>query len=282
MTFAERIGEIIEEVAIEYGSPVYYEYGHPKEIFNTLAEKDQNQQFKYNKYPLIALYMTNDVQQAYNKGIVTVSNFSLVLMTETDPNYKADNRYDNTINPVLSPLYDLLINKLKWSKLFSSDDNYLNNRYDRLYYGTGDEWGNMLSVGNDALDAIVVQDMALVLTKQADCTPPPFISTYVIENVNLDRILVAPVGDDEKIISVEFESNVVSTNIEVIRVTAGWTDNFEYVTESLSINDSDQNTYDAVMIDSFPYPSVDGNYIIGISADSWTDGELKVTIKTQK
>jgi len=84
-------------------------------------------------------------------------------MTKTDPNFKAANRYANTFIPTLQPLYELLIEYIKYSKYVSSDDRYSHTKWDRLYYGKTDTYGNSGNIGNDALDAIVINDLNLNL-----------------------------------------------------------------------------------------------------------------------
>ena len=178
MNFVDRIGAIIEDVRFEWNDSTseqpYYLYGHPKEIFNTLSEKDQNETYKYSKYPLIALFQ--DFEESVEKDLVTVQNITIVIMTETSPDYKASNRYENTFTPVLIPIYDLLMKHLKWSPFVRSDDFYTHKKHDRLYWGTGDEWGNMLRIGNDALDAIVISGLSLGVIECKNVDNSVFIS----------------------------------------------------------------------------------------------------------
>jgi len=89
-------------------------------------------------------------------------------MTETDPNYKAVNRYANTFVPTLLPLYNLFIEKLIYSGLVSSVDTqglFKHTKIDRLYYGEKDKFGNSGNIGNDALDAVVIQNLNLIINK---------------------------------------------------------------------------------------------------------------------
>jgi len=162
MNFVDRIGDVVEQVRLAYDSEAeepYYMYGHPLEIFNILSKKSESETFKYSKYPLIALFQ--DFQEKVNLSGTTVEDVTLVIMTETSPNYNATNRYTNTFTPTLIPIYDLLIKYLKQSNLVVSDDDYEHTKIDRLYWGTGDEFGNSLRIGNDALDAIVVSGLNL-------------------------------------------------------------------------------------------------------------------------
>ena len=167
MTFVDRIGDIVEQVRLAYDSEAlrpFYLYGHPVEIFNILSEKGESEKFKYFKFPLVALFQ--DFEEKVDKSGVTVEDVTLVIMTETDPNYKADNRYTNTFTPTLLPIYELLIKYIKQSSLVVSDNDYEHTKVDRLYWGTGNEQGNLSRLGNDALDAVVVRGLSL---RTMDC-----------------------------------------------------------------------------------------------------------------
>lgn len=168
MIFVDIIGDIVEDVQSEYdlanSEKPYYLYGHPLEIFNILSEKSQSESFKFKKYPLVALFQ--DFEEETDSSTTIIQNVTIVIMTETDPNYKAPNRYTNTITPVLQPIYDLFIKYLESSKYVASEDKYKHTKIDRLYWGKEDTFGNSGNIGNDALDAIVIQNLNLRLIKQ--------------------------------------------------------------------------------------------------------------------
>lgn len=167
MTFVDIIGTVVTDVRAEYDAVnlkrPFYEYGHPIEIFNILARKSGSEAYKYDKYPLIALFQ--DFKEQVSNGIVTVEDITIVIMTETNPNYEAKNRYLNTFTPTLIPIYDLFIEKLKGSKYLASDDFYEHEKFDRLYWGKEDTFGNSGSIGNDALDAVVISGLNLRIIK---------------------------------------------------------------------------------------------------------------------
>jgi len=161
MTFVDIIGDIAGKAITNFGSG-YYLYGHPLEIFNILSEKSQSETYKYKKYPLIALYQ--DFEESVNINERVIDNITIVIMTETDSNYTAPNRYTNTFTPTLQPLYEELIKQIKRSNYVSSDD-YQHTKIDRLYWGKNDVFGNSGNIGNDALDAIVISNLSLKIIK---------------------------------------------------------------------------------------------------------------------
>lgn len=162
MTFVDIIGDIANKAIAEFGSG-YYLYGHPLEIFNILAEKSKSETYKYSKYPLIALYQ--DFEEAVSTKETVVKNITIVIMTETSKTYYAPNRYSNTFTPILQPLYEILFEQIKNSRYVSSDI-YEHTKIDRLYWGKTDTFGNSGNIGNDALDAIVINDLELRIIKK--------------------------------------------------------------------------------------------------------------------
>jgi len=159
--FSNIVQDVRDEWDAANDKRPFYEYGHPIEIFNKLSKKSKSENYKYDKYPLIALYQ--DFQENNDSGRTTVTGLTIVIITQTDVNFEAPNRYTNTFIPTLLPLYELLMKHIRYSKYVSSDDKYAHTKWDRLYYGKSDEYGNSGNIGNDALDAIVINDLSLNL-----------------------------------------------------------------------------------------------------------------------
>jgi len=145
----------------------YYLYGHPIELFNTLAEKDGNDTFKYQKYPLIFLWL--DIDEDVNDYRTIEEDIMIVIVTSTEQNYKALNRTENIFIPILHPLYDDLMKYIKRSMYVTSneesDNKYHHKKKDKYYWGKEDVFGNMGNIGNDFLDAVVISGLNLELIK---------------------------------------------------------------------------------------------------------------------
>ena len=91
----------------------------------------------------------------------TISGVTIAILTETDPKFSSQNRYDQTITPVLQPIYDLFMQELKDSRYIYSKD-FKHTKINRLYYGKQDVYGNSGNIGNDALDAILITNLNLI------------------------------------------------------------------------------------------------------------------------
>lgn len=138
----------------------YYDFGHRLEIANTLTEKEGTQ-YKYNRYPLIALRLdipesiVNDMQQV---------KLNIAIITFTNENYKARERYCKVLEPILYPLYERFMKGLRNSGIFSWEGptQYPPHEViDRPYWGIADTEGNVKNIFQDPIDAIEIIDLRL-------------------------------------------------------------------------------------------------------------------------
>lgn len=137
----------------------YYLYGHRLDIANRLLEKDEDDVFKYQKYPLIALRLPI-TQQKGNENTQDVS-LNVAIMEFTDQNYPSEKRYENVIKPILAPIYEDLLSAIENSSYFSLVGSPVHKRVDRLFWGIEQSEGNVKYIFNDPLDAIELIDLEL-------------------------------------------------------------------------------------------------------------------------
>jgi hypothetical protein len=138
----------------------YYMYGHRLEINNRLVQKSKGD-FKYQLYPLIALRM--DFEEDIDNGLIKY-NLNLAILNRTEKNYNAEERYTNVFKPILYPLYEAFMDKLKKAGIFQWDGNYTlppHTKIDRPYYGTSSEEQNVKNIFSDTLDAIEIIGLKL-------------------------------------------------------------------------------------------------------------------------
>jgi len=139
----------------------FYMYGHRLEIANRLLEKDADKTNKFKKYPLIALRM--DIAETV-RGNVVDYNLNIAILSYTDSNYNAEERYTNIFRPVLYPLYERFFEELKASGLFMWTGNQakpLHTKFDRPFWGTPSAEANQKQIFNDPLDAIEIIDLKI-------------------------------------------------------------------------------------------------------------------------
>lgn len=139
----------------------FYMYGHRLEISNRLLDKDKDMVYKYQKYPLIALRM--DFPERVVDGMWQYT-LNLAILTYTEKNYNAEERYTNVFKPVLYPLYERFLKVVRESGLFTwpGDQEYIpHTKYDRPFWGISEREGNSKNIFNDPLDAIELVDLKL-------------------------------------------------------------------------------------------------------------------------
>lgn len=160
MTFA-NIAEVIENVVASmresgHDEP-YFEYGHALEIVNTLMEKDAIDVWKLKKYPAIFLFMP---VKENRDNLRSEAKLRILFVTETRPEWKAKDRDANVFTPVLIPLYEMFMRKLKDSFELYYDESQTYDFTKHYYWGSSQTNKN---VANDFADAIEIEGLTITI-----------------------------------------------------------------------------------------------------------------------
>jgi hypothetical protein len=155
---------------------INYQYGHPRELIQTLSQNDLSPQFNQLKYPLIYLYMDFREQRGRTPGIYADTQLNFAICHQTEGDYKAADRYVNVFKPVLYPIYYSLMKQLTKSPLTVQGDQDMlqHDKWDRMFWGTSKVvggGGTDRSYLNDFVDAIEIQNLALKINYQPCVTP---------------------------------------------------------------------------------------------------------------
>jgi hypothetical protein len=150
----------------------YYLHGHPLDILQMLNQKDKNPEFKYKKYPLIALlqdFTEND--KDVNPQFEYIVSPRVLIITSTSQAYDSIQRYTNTFKPILYPLYKLLLDAIDDSiEIFECYEDYIpHTKIDRMYWGKTGVAGNEGLTFNDHLDCIEINFTDLHIFKETSC-----------------------------------------------------------------------------------------------------------------
>ena len=171
--WVDIISAIVDDVRNDASKPAalaelapYYIHGHPLDVVQQLQERDTSDNLKYSKYPLIALMQ--DFTESYGESSFVkseVTSMNIIICTNTDADWNAAQRYDNTFRTVLQPLYELLIQKLIDSKQFLEIGKGLvpHDKIDRLFWGRSGLYGNEGNIFTDRIDAIEIDNLELKL-----------------------------------------------------------------------------------------------------------------------
>jgi hypothetical protein len=159
------IGRIVESVQAEYDTvnseKPYYDHGHPLEIINTLKEKGSNDELKFKKFP--AIFLIEDIPSTVLPGIFALkSKLNLIIVTDTSKDYKADERYVQSFDAILTPIYDLFMKHLKLSgEIRSVEENIPHDVFKHLYWGKKGLYGSDGNIFDDHIDAIEIKDLEI-------------------------------------------------------------------------------------------------------------------------
>jgi len=140
---------------------VHYQYGHPLEIVNTLGQFTQGETSRYNKYPLIALFLDTTEDVGRDKGVYAEYNLHLAIIRACkSPNQVAKERDDFNFKPVLIPIYLELMKQMKYSGVFTGfTDKIPHRKTNRYYWGKEGLFGNEGNIFNDWVDCVEIENL---------------------------------------------------------------------------------------------------------------------------
>ena len=152
--------EIVASVRADYdtinGLQPYYDYGHIMDIQHKLAAKDEDNNLKFQKYPLVALIL--DIKEDHEQELNYDYEFpcKILLLHTTDKNYTSQERYANVLKTVLYPIYELLLSYIRtyYHFDFKPTMRVPHEKYDRVFWGNESANGNTATILNDYLDGI--------------------------------------------------------------------------------------------------------------------------------
>lgn len=154
---------------------INYQYGHFRELIQTLAQMDLSTDLRFQKFPLV--YLAMDFKETRGKlaGVYADVSLNVLICHQTDGNYKVADRYVNVFKPVLYPIYYSLIKQISKSPMTfpASADMIPHDKWDRSFWGTSKQAGSGgtdRSVLNDYVDAIDIQNLQFKIDYQP-CFP---------------------------------------------------------------------------------------------------------------
>jgi len=134
---------------------ISYQHGHLQEIIETLIQYDKTESKRYKKYPLVILI--EDIKERHGQYF-TELDLNIILVFHTKKDYKSQERYEKTFNPILLPMYENLMNALFYNKyLLVNDVSQIDHtKTNRLYWGREALAGNTANKTGDAIDAVEI------------------------------------------------------------------------------------------------------------------------------
>ena len=159
------IEEVVAQVAIDIPG-VFYDYGTTLEVANRLRTKTDSDNYYDKKYPLIWYVIGDSVEEEIDSKKATprrVLSNSIIICTETAAEYSSKERYANVIKPILRPLYDSFISKIKLNPSLRSLNGFKHKYYENLFWGRNGLYSHDGNIFNDKIDAIIIDSLDLLI-----------------------------------------------------------------------------------------------------------------------
>jgi hypothetical protein len=138
-------------------TPVYYMYGHPKEIAIRLQELSNSPTEGSKKFPLIILFTDITIDRSLI-GFYGSTSLRILIANFTLAEYISEQRTEINFKPILHPIKKELINQIDRHDRFTYEDELTYKETDMYYYGSQI---NDKNIFNDRIDAIELRDIKL-------------------------------------------------------------------------------------------------------------------------
>ena len=142
--------------------PVYYMYGHPKEIAIRLQELSNSPTEGQKKFPLIILFTDITIEKNII-GFYGSARLRMLVANFTQPEYISEQRTELNFKPILHPIKDELINQIDRHSQFTYEDELKYSETDMYFYGSQI---NDKNIFNDYIDAIELKDIRINIKKK--------------------------------------------------------------------------------------------------------------------
>lgn len=135
-----------------------YMHMHPLEFERTMGQMAQNPTSKSIRFPVI--YLPQDFKEDRNaEGYDAVCDLTFFLITDTRPDFSADDRYTYSFTAYLYNLYEKFIETLSDYKgvdlVYDNTGKPRHDKTDRLFWGTDRDLANKISEFIDAIEIAI-------------------------------------------------------------------------------------------------------------------------------
>lgn len=169
----DLIGEVVDKVSIVLTEQlqlidstitgVHYEYGHHNDIKRKLIEKTKSNEYKFSRYPLIALFQ--DFPETWDKNGVCSVKLQLIIGFHSTKDFYSDDRYLKVFKPILYPIYKEFKKQLSNHSAFTikEPEQIVHEKIDRPHWGDIAAYGTSSYIFGDVLDAVEIRGLELTV-----------------------------------------------------------------------------------------------------------------------
>lgn len=134
-----------------------FQFGHYKEIQQTLTEQSRDIEWKAKLYPKLLLFL--DIEETV--GALTEASINLAICTTTNKAWKALDREVESFEKVLHPLYRLFLKELELAPFISVSYPIEHRKTDRYFWGS--QPTPEQNIFSAALDAVEINNLILTI-----------------------------------------------------------------------------------------------------------------------
>lgn len=146
----------------------YYIYGRKHEVLTELTNKDRSIIWKENKFPLVILYHSQI--EDYNENILYYSVSPLIsIVTGSLRKFTTNQRYTNSVENILYPIKDLLIQEIADNPAFYQSYTHEIDHEVLVWDGNPSDNTKEGVIYNDYLDGINININNLLVSKNRTC-----------------------------------------------------------------------------------------------------------------
>ena len=158
--------DVVAAVAIKLGRPINYLYGYASELSETLQQWTEVPTHFDKKYPLVWLSQPFSIVQGKQVSIFgEIEELRLFIVTNSNKEYKAEQRMTINYKPVLYPIMQELQAQIVLSKALQVYNSTLNvKQMDRYYWGVHQQ-----TVLNDVVDIIELKITGIKIQNNLNC-----------------------------------------------------------------------------------------------------------------
>lgn len=159
----DEIAEVVTKVntALTAASfshrPVYYMYGHPREIANRLTGLTNSPTEAHKKFPLVILFTDITIEKD-TPGFYGSARLRMLVCNYTEANYTSEQRTELNYKPIIHPIKDELLNQLSLHQQFTYEGELRYSETDMYFYGSQI---NDKNVFPDRIDATELKDIRI-------------------------------------------------------------------------------------------------------------------------
>lgn len=151
------------QVVDETITGVHYLYGHHNDIKTRLIEKTKSNEYKYSRYPLIALFQ--DFTESHDGTGVFKVKLQMIIGFHSSKDFYTDDRYLKVFKPILYPIYKEFLKQLSNHAAFTikESEQIVHEKIDRPHWGDSAAYGTSSYIFGDVLDAIELRALELTV-----------------------------------------------------------------------------------------------------------------------